>query len=36
MRAAAEKHGVNPDIVQLVEDTSRDTATELMKANEYG
>ena len=35
MRAAAEKHGVNPDIVQLVEDTSRDTATELMKANEY-
>ena len=35
MRAAAEKHGVTPDIVQLVEDTSRDTATELMKANEY-
>ena len=35
MRAAAEKHGVNPDIVQLVENTSRDTATELMKANEY-
>lgn len=35
MRKAAEKHGVNPDIVQLVEDTSRETATELMKANDY-
>ncbi len=35
MRSAAEKNGVNPDIVQLVEDTSRETATELMKANEY-
>lgn len=35
MRKAAEKCGVNPDIVQLVEDTSRETATELMKANEY-
>ena len=35
MRSAAEKHGVNPDIVQLVEDTSRDIASELMKANEY-
>ena len=35
MRKAAEKHGVNPDIVQLVEDTSREVATELMKANDY-
>lgn len=35
MRAAAEKCGVNPDIVQLVEDTSREVANELMKANEY-
>lgn len=35
MRGAAEKFGVNPDIVQLVEDTSRETATELMRANEY-
>ncbi len=35
MRTAAEKHGVNPDIVQLVEDTSREIASELMKANDY-
>ena len=35
MRGAAEKFEVNPDIVQLVEDTSRETATELMRANEY-
>ena len=35
MRKAAENHGVNPDIVQLVEDTSRETATQLMQANEY-
>ena len=35
MRDAAEKMGVNPDIVQLVEDTSRETATELMRANDY-
>lgn len=35
MRDAAEKFEVNPDIVQLVEDTSRETATELMRANEY-
>ncbi len=35
MRSAAEKNGVNPDIVQLVEDTARETATELMKANDY-
>lgn len=35
MRTAAEKHGANPDIVQLVEDTSREIASELMKANDY-
>ncbi len=35
MRDAAAKFEVNPDIVQLVEDTSRETATELMRANEY-
>ena len=35
MRASAEKYGVNPDIVQLVEDTSREIASELMKANDY-
>lgn len=35
MRKAAQNHGVNPDIVQLVEDTSREVATELMKANDY-
>lgn len=35
MRTAAEKHGTNPDIVQLVEDTSREIASELMKANDY-
>lgn len=35
MRKAVENIGFNPDIIQLVEDTSRDVATQLMKANGY-
>ncbi len=35
MRRAIEKAGADPNIIQLVEDTSRDTARSLMKANEY-
>lgn len=31
----AVKNILNPDIIQIVMDTSRETATELMKANEY-
>lgn len=35
MRASLEKSGLSPDCVCFVEDTSRETATELMKKNEY-
>ena len=35
MRKAIEKEGFNPDIVELVRDTSRDSATALMKMNKY-
>ncbi|MCH5325404.1 MAG: glutamate-5-semialdehyde dehydrogenase [Eubacterium sp.] len=35
MRSAIEAEGINPDIIQLVEDTSRDTARELMQADKY-
>lgn len=35
MRNAIEKEGFNPDIVELVRDTSRDSATALMKMNKY-
>lgn len=35
MRNAIEQAGLPKDIVQLVQDTSRDSATQLMKMNEY-
>ncbi len=35
MRSAVEKAGFSADIMQLVEDTSRSTATEMMKLNGY-
>lgn len=35
MRKALEEQGVTPDAVQLVEDTSRNSAKELMTMNEY-
>lgn len=35
MRNAVEKAGFSPDVMQLVEDTSRETATEMMKLNGY-
>lgn len=35
MRDAVEKIGFNPDIIELVRDTSRDSATALMKMNKY-
>lgn len=35
MRKAVKNIGFNPDIIQLLEDTSRDVATQLMKANGY-
>lgn len=35
MRYAIEKIGFNPDIIELVRDTSRDSATALMKMNKY-
>lgn len=35
MRDAIEKTGFNPDIIELVRDTSRDSATALMKMNKY-
>lgn len=35
MRKAIESCGLNPDIVNLVEDTSRDIATEMMRLNKY-
>lgn len=33
MRSAVEKAGFSPDIIQLVEDTSRESAQQMMKAN---
>lgn len=35
MRNAIKKIGFNPDIIELVRDTSRDSATALMKMNKY-
>lgn len=35
MRGALEKSGLSPDIVQLVEDNSREVTTELMQLNQY-
>lgn len=35
MREAVAKEGFNPDIIELVRDTSRDSATALMKMNKY-
>ena len=35
MRDAIEKTGFNPDIIELVRDTSRDSATAFMKMNKY-
>ncbi|MBE6844407.1 MAG: glutamate-5-semialdehyde dehydrogenase [Ruminococcus sp.] len=35
MREAVESTGLPADVIQLVEDTSRETTTELMKLNEY-
>lgn len=35
MRDAVKLAGFNPDIIQLVEDTSREVATQMMKANGY-
>ena len=35
LRGAIEKVGLSADCIQIVEDTSRETATELMKMNDY-
>lgn len=35
MREAVEKSGLPADIIQLVEDTSRETASDMMKLNRY-
>ena len=35
LRAALEAEGFNPDFIQLIEDTSRETTTEFMKLNQY-
>lgn len=35
MRQAVKKSGMPEDVIQLVEDTSRESANELMKMNEY-
>lgn len=35
MRKAIEQAGLDPDCIQLIEDTSRKTAEELMKLNDY-
>lgn len=35
IRQTLEKQGMNPDAIQLVEDTRRETATKLMQLNEY-
>ena len=34
-RDVLEENGLNPDIIQIVSDTSRETAQELMKLNKY-
>ncbi|MFA9378387.1 MAG: glutamate-5-semialdehyde dehydrogenase [Lachnotalea sp.] len=35
IREALEILGINADVIQLIEDTSRETATEFMKMNDY-
>lgn len=35
MRDAVSEAGLSPDVIQLVEDTSREVAVEMMKADEY-
>lgn len=35
MRSALEKTNISPDAIMLCEDTSRESATEMMKMNEY-
>lgn len=35
MRSAVEKSGFNPDIIELVRDTSRESSTALMRMNKY-
>lgn len=35
LRQAAEQTGITPDIIRFIEDTSRDSATQLMKMNAY-
>ena len=35
MRAALESKGIDPDCIQLVEDTSRDVANAMMRLNQY-
>ncbi len=35
MRNALEQHGIDPDIMNLVEDISRESSAEMMKMNEY-
>lgn len=35
MRQAVKEAGMPEDVIQLVEDTSRESANELMKMNEY-
>lgn len=35
LRCAIEKNGINPDVLQFVDDTSRETAAEFMKMNGY-
>ncbi len=35
MRGAVEKEGFNPDIIELVRDTSRESSTALMRMNKY-
>lgn len=35
IRAALENEGVNPDVISLVSDTSRETASQMMKLNKY-
>ncbi len=35
MRAAVENEGFNPDIIELVRDTSRESSTALMRMNKY-
>ncbi len=35
IKTALEKCGVNPDVINLIEDNSRETATEMMKLNGY-